>query len=114
MHGAGFGYMWTKAGFGRPGVIFREDDFFGRAVTHGGQLGRVVAVYNLGSGKDVKNAERRLLRSGQPGWFAGTDRRAAVGAIRGDPRAWKSVVGDRADGGRRRGIGAADQTSRRG
>ena len=71
VHGAGFGYMWTKAGFGRPSVLFRRDDFVALSLTAGNWDGWS-PFYTLGSARDAKNAERRLLRSGQPGWFAGT------------------------------------------
>jgi hypothetical protein len=68
---AGFGYMWTKAGFGRPRIPFRDGDFVALTLTAGNWDGWS-PFYTLGSARDLKLAERRLRRDNRPGWLVGT------------------------------------------
>jgi hypothetical protein len=68
---AGFSYMWTKAGFGRPAVAYRDGGFAALTLTAGNWDGWS-PFYTLGSARDLRLPERRLLRSGRPGWLVGT------------------------------------------
>jgi hypothetical protein len=68
---AGFSYMWSKAAFGRPSVVFRRGEFIALSLTAGNWDGWS-PFYTLGSVRDLIRAERRLLRAGRPGWLAGT------------------------------------------
>jgi hypothetical protein len=68
---AGFAYMWTKAGFGRPRIAFREAEFVALTLTAGNWDGWS-PFYTVGSAVDLKRAERRLLRTRRPGWLVGT------------------------------------------
>jgi hypothetical protein len=68
---AGFAYMWTKAGFGRPRVLHRDGDFVALSLTAGNWDGWS-PFYTVGSAQDLARAERRLLRGGRPGWLVGT------------------------------------------
>jgi hypothetical protein len=68
---AGFSYQWTKAGFGRPRVAFRDGTLVALPFTAGNWDGWT-PFYTLGHPADVVLAERRLLGSGRPGWLAGT------------------------------------------
>ncbi|MBA2615801.1 MAG: hypothetical protein H0U90_08545 [Actinobacteria bacterium] len=67
---AGFDYMWTKSGFGRPAVAFREGPFVALTLT-AGAWGGWSPFYTAGSARELARAERRLLRGG-PGWLATT------------------------------------------
>lgn len=69
--GAGFSYMWTKAGFGRPAVYGRSGEFLALPFTAGSWDGWS-PFYTVGSAGDLRRAERRLLRVGRPGWLAST------------------------------------------
>jgi hypothetical protein len=71
VHQAGFSYMWTKAAFGRPAVLFRREDFVALTLTAGNWDGWS-PFYTVGGVRDLRRAERRLLRSGRPGWLVGT------------------------------------------
>jgi hypothetical protein len=68
---AGFEYMWTKTGFGSPTVVERQGDFVAIPFTAGNWDGWS-PFFTIGSHHDVRRAERRLLRSGRPGWLAST------------------------------------------
>ena len=68
---AGFGYMWTKAGFGRPRIAFRDGEFVALTLTAGNWDGWS-PFYTVGSARDLERAERRLLRTRRPGWLVGT------------------------------------------
>jgi hypothetical protein len=67
---AGFSYMWSKAGFGRPQVLHRDGEFLALSLTAGNWDGWS-PFYTLSSAADLARAERKLLRAG-PGWLAGT------------------------------------------
>ena len=67
--GAGFDYMWSKVGFGRPRVVHRDGDFVALSLTAGSWDGWS-PFYTVGSTGDVARAERRLR--GGPGWLVGT------------------------------------------
>jgi hypothetical protein len=69
--GAGFEYMWTKTGFGTPTVVQRHDDFVVLPFTAGNWDGWS-PFFTVGSVHDLRRAERRLLRTGRPGWLAST------------------------------------------
>lgn len=69
--GAGFEYMWTKAGFGRPSLVHREGDFVSVPLT-AGAWGGWTPFYTVDHLADLITAERRLLKSGAPGWLVGT------------------------------------------
>ena len=66
---AGFEYMWTKAAFGRPQPALVVNDFVALPFTAGNWDGWS-PFYTVGSAVQVRTAERRLLRAGQPGWLA--------------------------------------------
>jgi hypothetical protein len=68
---AGFSYMWTKTAFGRPHVALRDGEFIALTLTAGNWDGWS-PFYTVGSARDLKQAERRLLREDRPGWLAGT------------------------------------------
>jgi hypothetical protein len=68
---AGFSYMWTKAGFGRPAVTFSRDGFVALTLTAGNWDGWS-PFYTLSGVRDLRRAERRLLRRAAPGWLVGT------------------------------------------
>jgi hypothetical protein len=68
---AGFSYMWTKATFGAPAVPLREQDFVALSLTAGNWDGWS-PFYTVGAARDLERAERRLRRSGGPGWLAAT------------------------------------------
>ncbi|MGB2876105.1 MAG: hypothetical protein WBB76_11615, partial [Gaiellaceae bacterium] len=67
---SGFTYMWTKTGFGRPGLAFRQDEFVALTLT-AGTWGGWSPFYTVGGTSELRRAERRLLRGG-PGWLVGT------------------------------------------
>ncbi len=68
---AGFTYMWTKAGFGSPRIVGRHGQLVALPFTAGNWDGWS-PFYTVGTADDVARAERRLLRSGRPGWLAST------------------------------------------
>lgn len=68
---AGFSYMWSKASFGRPRVVFRRGEFVALPFTAGNWDGWS-PFYTAAAPVDVTSAERRLLRAGRPGWLATT------------------------------------------
>lgn len=68
---AGFSYMWTKAAFGGPAVPVREGDFVALSLTAGNWDGWS-PFYTVSAARDLERAERRLRRSGGPGWLAAT------------------------------------------
>jgi hypothetical protein len=68
---AGFEYMWTKASFGRPSAALRRNEFVALPFTAGNWDGWS-PFYTVSGARDLARAERRLLRSGEPGWLAGT------------------------------------------
>jgi hypothetical protein len=70
VRGAGFDYMWTKAGHGDPRVLRREGDFVVLPFTAGAWDGWS-PFYTVGDAAAVFRAERRLLRR-RPGWLAST------------------------------------------
>ena len=63
--------MWSKARFGKPAVVFHEDDFVALSLTAGNWDGWS-PFYTVGSRGDLRRAERRLLRSRRPGWLVAT------------------------------------------
>jgi len=71
VRGAGLDYMWTKTGFGaaRPALV--DGDFVALPFTAGNWDGWS-PFYTVGRVADLHRAERRLLRSGRPGWLAST------------------------------------------
>lgn len=69
--GAGLEYMWTKTAFGRSRIAWRRGDFVALPFTAGNWDGWS-PFYTLGGAADLRRAERRLLRSGEPGWLAST------------------------------------------
>jgi hypothetical protein len=71
VRGAGFEYMWTKASFGRPVAALRRDEFVALPLTAGNWDGWS-PFYTVSGAGDLARAERRLLRSGDPGWLSGT------------------------------------------
>jgi hypothetical protein len=71
VRGAGFEYMWTKAAFGRPAAALSRDEFVALPFTAGNWDGWS-PFYTVSGARDLARAERRLLRSGDPGWLAGT------------------------------------------
>jgi hypothetical protein len=71
VRGAGFEYMWTKASFGECRPVLRDGDFVALPFTAGNWDGWS-PFYTVGSAADVERAERRLLKSGGPGWLAST------------------------------------------
>jgi hypothetical protein len=68
---AGFSYMWSKAGFGRPRIVARRDQLVALAFTAGNWDGWS-PFYTAGSQRDLVRAERRLQGSRRPGWLATT------------------------------------------
>jgi hypothetical protein len=68
---AGFSYMWSKASFGSPRVLLRQDDFVALSLTAGNWDGWS-PFYTVGRPADLARAERRLLRAKRPGWLAST------------------------------------------
>ena len=71
VRGAGFSYMWTKARFGSPALAFRRDGFVALTLTAGNWDGWS-PFYTVGSTRDLKRAEHRLIRARRPGWLVGT------------------------------------------
>lgn len=69
VRGAGFDYMWTKAGFGRPEPVAMEGGFIALPFT-AGEWDGWSPFYTVRSTAQVQAAERRLLRAGRPGWLA--------------------------------------------
>ncbi len=69
--GAGFDYMWSKAGFGACSLVHRDGDFVSLPFT-AGAWGGWTPFYTVDHLADLVTAERRLLRTGAPGWLAGT------------------------------------------
>lgn len=72
VRGAGFTYMLSKGGFGRPPqVLHRNGDFV--ALNHtAGQWDGWTPFETVNGVGDLRRAERRLLASRQPGWLLGT------------------------------------------
>jgi hypothetical protein len=68
---AGFAYQWTKAAFGAPAIVARRGDVVALPWTAGAWDGWS-PFYTVGTADDLAAAERRLLRSGRPGWLAST------------------------------------------
>jgi hypothetical protein len=68
---AGFQYMWTKTNFGVPRAVVLDGDFVALPFTAGNWDGWS-PFYTVGRAADLHRAERRLLRSGRPGWLAST------------------------------------------
>ncbi|ALG72316.1 hypothetical protein VY88_31655 [Azospirillum thiophilum] len=66
---AGFDYMWTKAGFGSAGPALVDGGFVALPFTAGDWDGWS-PFYTLRNTAQVRAAERRLTRSGKPGWLA--------------------------------------------
>ncbi|MFI5270347.1 MAG: hypothetical protein ACHQ7M_23460, partial [Chloroflexota bacterium] len=72
VHQAGFDYMLTKGGFGRPPrVLHRENDFVALNYTAGNWDGWT-PFETISHVRDLARAEKRLLRRRQPGWLLGT------------------------------------------
>jgi hypothetical protein len=71
VRGAGFSYMWTKARFGSPALALRSNGFVALTLTAGNWDGWS-PFYTVGSARDLKRAERRLIRAARPGWLVGT------------------------------------------
>jgi len=69
---AGFEYAFTKSGFGgRPAVVSGIDGLTTINYTAGRWDGWTPFV-TINTLADLQHAERRLLRSGRPGWLTGT------------------------------------------
>lgn len=68
---AGFEYMWSKSDFGEPRVLRRDGNFVVLPFTAGNWDGWS-PFYTVGDAHTLAHAERRLLRSGKPGWLATT------------------------------------------
>lgn len=68
---AGFDYMWTKAGFGRPQVVAAQDGMVALPFTAGNWDGWS-PFYTVASCRDFERAEQRLLRRRRPGWLVST------------------------------------------
>jgi hypothetical protein len=68
---AGLQYMWTKTSFGLPRAVVMESDFVALPFTAGNWDGWS-PFYTVGRAADLQHAERRLQRSGRPGWLAST------------------------------------------
>jgi hypothetical protein len=68
---AGLHYMWTKTGFGSPRAVMTDGDFVALPFTAGNWDGWS-PFYTVSRAADLHRAERRLLRSGRPGWLAST------------------------------------------
>ncbi|PWC89386.1 hypothetical protein TSH100_04920 [Azospirillum sp. TSH100] len=66
---AGFDYMWTKAGFGDAEPAVTDGGFVALPFTAGDWDGWS-PFYTIRNTAQVRTAERRLTRSGQPGWLA--------------------------------------------
>lgn len=66
---AGFEYMWTKAGFGSAEPAVTDDGFVALPFTAGDWDGWS-PFYTIRNTTQVRAAERRLTRGGQPGWLA--------------------------------------------
>ena len=65
---AGFSYMWSKTGFGKPRVVYRDGEFLALSLTAGHWDGWS-PFYTVRSSTDLARAERRLLQARQPGWL---------------------------------------------
>ena len=63
--------MWSKAGFGVPRLVHRQGDFVSLPLT-AGVWGGWTPFYTVDGVSDLVTAEKRLTRSGEPGWLAGT------------------------------------------
>nr|WP_255635901.1 hypothetical protein [Azospirillum sp. 412522] len=66
---AGFDYMWTKAGFGSAEPVTMDGGFVALPFTAGDWDGWS-PFYTIRNTAQVRAAERRLTRSGRPGWLA--------------------------------------------
>lgn len=66
---AGFDYMWTKAGFGDAEPVVTDGGFVALPFTAGDWDGWS-PFYTIRNTAQVRSAERRLTRSGRPGWLA--------------------------------------------
>lgn len=66
---AGFEYMWTKTGFGRPEVAQVIGDFVALPFT-AGNWGGWSPFYTIELTSQVQAMERLLLRAQQPAWLA--------------------------------------------
>jgi hypothetical protein len=71
VQGAGFEYMWSKTEFGTPRIAWRSGDFVVLPFTAGTWDGWS-PFYTVGDAGAIRRAERRLRRSGRPGWLAST------------------------------------------
>ena len=69
---AGFSYMFSKSGFGRPPhILYRAGDFV--ALNHtAGRWDGWTPFETLNGVHDLRAAEKRLLRKRRPGWLVGT------------------------------------------
>src|SRR5205807_257542 len=68
---AGFSYMLTKSGFGLvPQIQYRDDDFVALNYT-AGQWDGWTPFETVNDVRDLRRAEKRLLRGNQPGWLLG-------------------------------------------
>ncbi|HYM59104.1 MAG TPA: hypothetical protein VES79_14165 [Solirubrobacteraceae bacterium] len=68
---AGLEYMWTKTSFGVPRAAVVDGDFVALPFTAGNWDGWS-PFYTVGRAADLHRAERRMQRSGRPGWLAST------------------------------------------
>ena len=69
---AGFSYMLTKGGFGRPPeVLYRDGDFVALNYT-AGQWDGWTPFETINHVADLRRAERSLLGRQEPGWLLGT------------------------------------------
>ncbi|WP_199230988.1 hypothetical protein [Azospirillum sp. TSO5] len=66
---AGFDYMWTKAAFGSAEPALVDGEFVALPFTAGDWDGWS-PFYTIRNTAQVRAAERRLTRSGRPGWLA--------------------------------------------
>jgi hypothetical protein len=69
---AGFTYMLSKSGFGRPPeIVYQDGDFVALNYTAGRWDGWT-PFETINDVSDLRRAETRLLRRRQPGWLLGT------------------------------------------
>ncbi len=69
---AGFSYMLSKSGFGRPPhTVWSDGDFVAINYT-AGQWDGWTPFETVNDVHDLRQAERKLLASGQPGWLLGS------------------------------------------
>lgn len=68
---AGFDYQWTKAAFGEPVLAHRDGAFVALPFT-AGEWDGWSPFYTIATARDVRRAERRLLRRRRPGWLVST------------------------------------------